>query len=131
MQVNMQSPRMGHFVVVPSPSYPRNDPQMPTVSGLLTHAQTAVERAACALDDLRTRVDATSDQMSATHRLQAEQALQDLHNRHDNLVHLYENMIDAPEESRSALWGRFFACYDDCLEGLREFSCSLGTKSPR
>ena len=103
---------------------------MPNVSSLLTHAQSAVERATRTLDELRARLDAAPEPMSAAHRLQAEQILKDLGLRNANLAHLYREMAAASAEQRPALWGRFFACYDDCLEGLREFNYLLGTKPP-
>ena len=100
-------------------------------SVLLAHAHSAVARATRAVDDLRARFEATSEQMTRAHRLQAEKALQDLHRQRETLTQLYRDMVDAPTEGQPALWGKFFACYDECLESTRELSCGLGTRSIR
>jgi hypothetical protein len=59
------------------------------------------------------------------HRLLIDGALHDLERRHEALTQLYEAMIAASEQDVPACWQRFFACYDDYLDAVRDMRSRL------
>lgn len=99
---------------------------MLTKSDLLSHAGTAVERTARSLADMRARLQApAAAALGRQHRLLIDGALHDLGRRYEALTGLYEAMISAPEEDAAACWQRFFACYDEYLETVRDVRSRL------
>lgn len=91
---------------------------------LLTHAKAAVDRTARSLSDMRTRLQLATA-MGRQHRLLIDGALHDLSRRHEALADLYEAMTSAPADEIPACWQRFFACYDDYLEAVRDIRSRL------
>lgn len=91
---------------------------------LLEHANTALERSAHCLSELRARLQATAP-MGRRHRLQIEGAIQDLARRHEALATLYGAMTGANAGELRELWQQFFACYDTYLEVFRDTRSQL------
>ena len=87
---------------------------------LLRHAEAAVSRTARSLSDMRTRLQAPAAALGRQHRLLVEGALNDLGRRHEALTRLYETMIGASADQLPDCWQRFFACYDEYLEAVRD-----------
>ena len=99
---------------------------MLTKPQLLSHAGAAVERTARSLADMRARLDTPSAAaIGRQHRLLIDGALHELGRRHEALAGLYKAMIAAPEEDAAACWQRFFACYDEYLETVRDIRSRL------
>lgn len=90
---------------------------------ILNHAKSAVDGTARSLSEMRARVQTAG--LSRQHRLIAEGAMRDLSHRHEVLVRLYETMLDVPASELPTHWQRFFVCYDDYLEAVRDAKCSL------
>lgn len=93
---------------------------MDTRGELLKHAEAAVSRTARSLSDMRTRLQAPATALDRQHRLLVEGALNELARRHEALTRLYETMIGAPADALPDCWRRFFACYDEYLEAVRD-----------
>ena len=92
---------------------------------LLNHAKAAVNRAAESLLDLRARLETPTACLGRQHRLIIEGAVHDLSRRHERLETLYQAMLDASPAELPASWRRFFACYDEYLEALRDAKCTV------
>jgi hypothetical protein len=97
---------------------------MQTRGNLIDHAETAIERTARSLADMRARLG-QSGTLGQQHRLLLDSAVQDLTRRHELLSTLYEAMVGAPADELPARWQKFFACYDDYLSALRDAKSRL------
>lgn len=91
---------------------------------LIGHAETAIERTARSLAEMRARLEHPGT-LGQQHRLLLEGAVQDLTRRHELLATLHEAMIGAPVDELPARWQKFFACYDDYLSALRDAKSRL------
>lgn len=87
---------------------------------LLNHAKAAVERTARSLAKLRTRLQTPAPALGRQHRLLIDGALHDLTRRHAALTDLYEAMLSATADQLPGCWQKFFICYDDYLEAVRD-----------
>ncbi|MBB1061466.1 hypothetical protein [Marilutibacter spongiae] len=85
---------------------------------VLGHAKAALERTTDVLSGMQARLDAAG--LGHRHRLVADEALRALGRRQAELVVLYEEMLVVPENELPMHWQRFFACYDDFLEAVRD-----------
>jgi len=90
---------------------------------ILNHAKSAVDRTAHSLSKMRARLQAA--ELSRQHRLIVDEAMHDLSRRHEMLAKLYEEMLDVPDSELPTHWQRFFICYDDYLEAVRDAKCRL------
>jgi hypothetical protein len=90
---------------------------------ILNHAKSAVDQTASSLTQMHARLQTA--ELSRLHRLIVEETLRDLSRRHEILVDLYEGMLDAPADELPTHWQRFFVCYDDYLEAVRDAKCRL------
>jgi len=90
---------------------------------ILSHAKSAVDQAASSLTEMHARLQ--SAELTRLHRLIVEETLHDLSRRHEILVNLYEGMLDVPANELPTHWRRFFVCYDDYLEVVRDAKCRL------
>lgn len=87
---------------------------------LLNHAKAAVERTARSLARMRASLHSPVGAMGRQHRLLVDGALHDLGRRHEELTGMYEEMLAATADQLPACWQRFFTCYDDYLEAVRD-----------
>jgi hypothetical protein len=69
--------------------------------------------------------DPSAAELGRQHRLLIDGALHDLERRHEVLTRLYEAMAVAPDDDAPACWQRFFVCYDDYLEAVRDVRSRL------
>lgn len=90
---------------------------------ILNHARSAVDGTARSLSEMRMRLETAG--LSRQHRLVVEGAMHDLSRRHEVLVRLYEAMLDVPASELPTHWQRFFVCYEDYLEAVRDAKCRL------
>lgn len=90
---------------------------------ILNHAKSAVDQTASSLTEMHTRLQTA--ELSRQHRLIVEETLHDLSRRHEILLDLYEGMLDVPANELPTHWQRFFVCYDDYLEAVRDAKCRL------
>lgn len=87
---------------------------------LINHAKAAVERTGRSLASMRARFQTPGIPLGHQHRLLIDGALLDLSRRHESLIDLYNEMLSASAEQLPTCWQRFFACYDDYLEAVRD-----------
>lgn len=91
---------------------------------LIGHAETAIERTARSVAEMRARLDQPGT-LGQQHRLLLESAVQDLTRRYELLAGLYETMVGAPVDELPGRWQQFFACYDEYLSALRDAKSRL------
>lgn len=96
---------------------------MPHGVDILNHAKSAVDRTAHSLSKMQARLQAAG--LSRQHRLIVDEAMHGLRHRHEMLARLYEEMLAVPDSELPTHWQRFFACYDDYLEAVRDAKCRL------
>jgi len=90
---------------------------------ILNHAKSAVDQTALSLSEMHTRLQTAG--LSRQHRLMVDEAMHGLSHRHEVLVNLYQEMLDVPDSELPPYWQRFFVCYDDYLEAVRDAKCRL------
>lgn len=90
---------------------------------ILNHAKSAVDQTANSLTEMHKRLQ--SAELTRQHRLIVEDTLHDLSRRHEVLADLYEGMLDAPANELPTHWQRFFVCYDDYLDAVRDAKSRL------
>jgi hypothetical protein len=92
---------------------------------LLDHAKAAVERTERSLATMRARLQTSARSMGRQHRLLIDGALRDLTIRQEALTVLYEAMLAATADQLPSCWQKFFTCYDDYLEVVRDIRSRL------
>lgn len=94
-------------------------------SELLSHAGAAVESTARSLESMQARMRAPTVLIGRQHRLLLEGALHELRRRHEVLRQRYDDLAAAPDADVPDAWQKFFTCYDDYLEAVRDVRSRL------
>lgn len=121
MAIDERGPHSLRALLRPAADPPMRDPQRSR-----EQAAQALRRAGEAIDALRAQATSAPTPETRLRNQQLRASIRPLIHRYHWLAELHRTLAAGDDAELARAWSRFFACYDDFLEALRQARTELG-----